>query len=192
MHPYEMQRLIRQRHKDEFLDLKKGSLYHAIERLKKAELIEEVSTTREGRRPERTVYRITEAGESELQDWLRGLLAQPAHEPSSFIAAMSFVAHLSPEEVIDQLEIRTNQLDCGIVALEAVLKNLVPKISRIPLLEAEYMLAMKRAELSWVRSLLAELRGGSLHWNTQLLLNAARGAAGNCPASTPSPPSDSS
>src|SRR5215475_434122 len=80
MHPYEMQRLIRQRHKEEFLDLKKGSLYHAIERLKRSSLIEEVSTGREGRRPERTVYRLTENGETELQEWLRSLLAQPAHE----------------------------------------------------------------------------------------------------------------
>jgi DNA-binding PadR family transcriptional regulator len=192
MHPYEMQRLIRQRHKDEFLDLKKGSLYHAIERLKKAGLIEEASTGREGRRPERTTYRITETGETELQDWLRSLLAQPAYEASAFIAAMSFVAHLSPEEVIDQLEIRTNQLDCGIVALGAILKNLVPKISRIPLLEAEYMLAMRRAELDWVRSLIAELRAGTLHWNTEHLLNSAKGHPRACPGSAPSPPSDSS
>src|SRR5690242_2922629 len=58
MHPYEMQRLIREWHKDEFLDLKRGSLYHAIERLRRAGLIDVVETTREGRRPERTVYRL--------------------------------------------------------------------------------------------------------------------------------------
>ena len=33
MHPYELQRLIRQRKKDDFLDLKRGSLYHNIERV---------------------------------------------------------------------------------------------------------------------------------------------------------------
>jgi DNA-binding PadR family transcriptional regulator len=33
MHPYEIQRLIREYHKDEFLDLKRGSLYHAIAQL---------------------------------------------------------------------------------------------------------------------------------------------------------------
>src|SRR5690242_14900046 len=57
MHPYEMQRLIRERHKDEFLDLKRGSLYHAMERLQAAGLVEPMETFREGRRPERTVYR---------------------------------------------------------------------------------------------------------------------------------------
>src|SRR6516225_7758067 len=91
MHPYEMQRLIRQRHKDEFLDLKRGSLYHAIERLQKAGLIEVVQTSREGKRPERTVYRLSEKGDREIIDWLRELLAKPVQEASLFLAAMSFV-----------------------------------------------------------------------------------------------------
>ena len=30
MHPYEMQRVMHQRHTDELLSLKRGSLYHAI------------------------------------------------------------------------------------------------------------------------------------------------------------------
>ena len=97
-HPYEMQRLIRERHKDDFLQLKPGSLYHAIERLAKAGLIEEVETSREGRRPERTVYRLTECGDVEALEWLRGLLSKPVREPSQFVAAMSFVAHLTPDD----------------------------------------------------------------------------------------------
>ena len=35
MHPYEMQRLIRERKKDDFLDLKRGSLYNSIARLER-------------------------------------------------------------------------------------------------------------------------------------------------------------
>src|SRR5262245_28208293 len=82
MHPYEMQRLIRDWHKDEFLDLKRGSLYHAIDRLRRDGLIEAVETRREGRRPERTVYRLTDGGEQAVQDWLRNMLARPARETS--------------------------------------------------------------------------------------------------------------
>src|SRR6266700_3691399 len=106
MHPYEMQRLIRQRHKDAFLDLKRGSLYHAIERLQRAGLIDPVETSREGRRPERTIYRLTDLGEREVLDWLRELLAQPARETSQFVAAVSFLAQLTPEDARDQLSER--------------------------------------------------------------------------------------
>ena len=40
LHPYEIQRLLKERKKDDVLVLKRGSLYHAIKRLLDAGLIE--------------------------------------------------------------------------------------------------------------------------------------------------------
>ena len=99
-----------------------------------------------------------------MLDWLRDLLARPVRETSSFIAAMSFVAHLTPDEAADQLQIRVRELQCGIVAFGAVLENLTPQIGRVPLLEAEYAVAMRKAELQWIRDLLEDLRSGKLVW----------------------------
>jgi DNA-binding PadR family transcriptional regulator len=180
MHPYEMQRLIRQRHKDDFLDLKRGSLYHAIERLERADLIEAVETSREGRRPERTVYRLTEKGEREALDWLRELLAKPVCEPSQFLAAMSFVLHLSPEDVLDQLGERVHRLEMGLVGLDAILRNLTPQIGRAVLLEVEYARAMQQAELAWVRSLIEEIRAGQIAWHPPTSCGG-----GNAPSAPP-------
>jgi DNA-binding PadR family transcriptional regulator len=165
MHPYEMQRLIRQRHNDQYLDLKRGSLYHAIERLQKADFIEVVETSREGRRPERTIYRLTELGEREVLDWLRELLAKPVCEPSQFVAALSFLPHLSAEDALDQLEMRVHRLEMGIVAISAVLERLTPQIGRACLVEAEYMRALRQAERDWVRSVIDDIRAGRLTWN---------------------------
>jgi DNA-binding PadR family transcriptional regulator len=172
-----MQCLIRERHKNDFLDLKRGSLYHAIERLLRAGWIEELETSRQGRRPERTVYRLTPEGERELLDWLRELIARPVREASQFVAAMSFVGHLTPEDTLTQLQLRERELECGLIALEAVLQNLVPRIGRLPLVEVEYALAMKRAELAWVRSISAEIREGKLTWDADMLLQRAQGAS---------------
>jgi len=127
-------------------------------------LIEEVGTSREGRRPERTDYKLTAAGEQELQDWLRQLLAKPAHERSSFVAALSYLGHLGPEEAVDQLEIRARELDCGIVAMSAVMERLTPQIGRLPLVEAEYVIAQRKSELEWVRALIDDIRAGRLAW----------------------------
>jgi DNA-binding PadR family transcriptional regulator len=165
MHPYEMQRLIRQCHKDAFLDLKRGSLYHAIERLQKAGLIAVAETGREGRRPERTIYRLTDLGEREVLDWLRELLAQPVNEPSQFMAALSFLTHLSAEDALDQLQARASRLDLEIVGFDAILQQLIPKIGRAVLVEAEYMRAMRQAELNWVRSAIDDIRAGRLTWH---------------------------
>jgi DNA-binding PadR family transcriptional regulator len=167
MHPYEMQRLIREWHKDDFLDLKRGSLYHAIARLQKDGSIEATETRREGRRPERTIYQITEKGGNNVVQWLREMLAKPTHEPSQFVAALSFVVHLDPSLVIDRLEERNGFLDAEITELTKVLETLIPRIGRLPLVEVEYALAMCRAEAAWVSAMLGDLRAGRLAWDPQ-------------------------
>jgi DNA-binding PadR family transcriptional regulator len=167
MHPYEMQRLIREWHKDEFLDLKRGSLYHAIDRLRRAGLIDAVETTREGRRPERTVYRLTEQGQRETLVWLRELLARPVREPGQFFAALSFLSHLNPRDVQEQLQQRVSLLEEGIACLNNVLKMMVPRIGRLVLVEVEYERAMRKAELAWVKSLQEDLRSGKLAWDPE-------------------------
>ena len=72
-HPYEIQRLLRERHKSYAVG-KTRTLYRAIEELEAAGYIEPLETSREGRRPERTVYRITPEGSEELENWLAELL----------------------------------------------------------------------------------------------------------------------
>src|SRR3982074_1168169 len=98
MHPYEMQRQMHIRHTDDLLALKRGSLYHAINQLQRDRLIEPVETSRAGRWPERTIYRITADGEEELVTWLRDLLSSPVREPLQFTAALAHVLHLAPRD----------------------------------------------------------------------------------------------
>jgi DNA-binding PadR family transcriptional regulator len=183
MHPYELQRLIREWHKDDFLDLKRGSLYHAIDRLRNAGLIDPVETTREGRRPERTVYRLTEQGEREVRDWLRELLARPGRESMPFFAALSFLPVLTPEDAQAQLQERLSLLVSEIAGLSAALETMVPKIGRLPLLEVEYARAMREAEVAWVKALLKDLRSGRLRWDPQALRRQAARAAPGKPKS---------
>jgi len=169
MHPYEMQRLIREWHKDEFLDLKRGSLYHAIERLKRSGLISPVETNREGKRPERTIYRLTERGEEEVYEWLRQLLAKPVREPSQFFAALSFLPLLAPDSVLHELQQRVFLLESEIAGLNAVLREMMPKIGRLVLVEVEYERALREAEMAWVKSLMEDLRSGKLAWDPKAL-----------------------
>src|SRR5262249_56593072 len=85
MHPYDVQRVIRQRHKDYAIE-RPRALYRAFERLARDELIEPVETSREGRRPERTVYRITDEGRAEFQHWLGHLLGRGLGQDTAFRA----------------------------------------------------------------------------------------------------------
>jgi DNA-binding PadR family transcriptional regulator len=177
MHPYEMRRLMRERHKEDRLLLKSGSIYHAIKWLEQSHLVEAIETSRLGKRPERTVYRITAAGEKELLNWLRDLLAIPVREPSSFAVALDHAVHLSPGELADQLEKRVSLLEHPLKEMDLVIKALTPKVGRVNLLEVEFEQALRHAELRWVRQLARELRAGSLTWNIEKILNYLRKAA---------------
>jgi DNA-binding PadR family transcriptional regulator len=175
MHPYEMQRLLKHRHKDDILVLKRGSLYHAVGRLERAELVEPIKTNREGRRPERTTYRLTSTGEKELLRWLRELIAKPKHEPSEFMVSVSFLAYLTPKDALEQLEVRAESLSQECTALAESLKKHSQTLDRIHLLETEYARAMRAAELAWVRGVVLELRKGRLHWDLKAMLKSIHG-----------------
>jgi DNA-binding PadR family transcriptional regulator len=165
LHPYEMQQLMRERGHDQVIKLKGGSLYSTIERLTAAGLIEPMETSREGRRPERTVYALTEAGRDELLLWLRELLSAPVHEYPWFGSALAFLAALPQEEVLRLLERRAIALEADVAALDSVRQTMERSgLPRLFGVEGEYALAMRRAELAWLRQILDDLRTGKLEW----------------------------
>lgn len=174
MHPYQMQRLLRERHKDDVLVLKRGSLYHAIGRLVRAGLIEAVTVEREGRRPERTTYRLTPEGERELVNWLRQRLATVQRGPSEFMGSLSFLVHLPPDDAAAQLEARTRALSQQVAEMSAGMARVGAYVDRIHLIESEYAIAMLRAEARWVRELLGELRSGRFKWDLKKILKEVR------------------
>lgn len=176
MHPYQMQAILHERHQDEILVLKRGSLYHAINRLLRAKLIEVVSSTREGRRPQRTTYRILPAGRRQLVTSLREMVGTPKPEPSDFLASLNFIVYLTPQVVTRQMDKRATSLEREIVSVETGLQSALSFVGRVHLLEIEYLLAMRQAELAWVRTILGQLRSANLSWNLQHIFKQIRGA----------------
>ena len=174
MHPYEMQRLLRLRHKAEILALKRGSLYHAIGRLQRDQLITAKSTSRNGRRPERTTYAITATGRKQFTQILRHIVATPRRESSEFMAAMSFLVHLTPAEALPRLEERAEHLEKEISEYRTGVAAAARFVLRINLVESEYLIAMLKAELAWVRGLIAEISSGALAWDLKSVLKEAR------------------
>src|SRR5438105_6629525 len=94
MHPYEMKLKMKERGHDQVIRLKGGSIYDTVERLEAGGFIKSQETSREGRRPERTVYAITQAGRDEITGWLAVLLTQPLSGYPQFPAALAFMAAL--------------------------------------------------------------------------------------------------
>ena len=162
MHPYEMATLLKERAKDASIKIQWGSLYTVVQNLEKHGFVEAVDTTRQGKRPERTVYAITAAGRAELKDWMRELLAEPQQEFTSFEAALSNAGVLSPDEVIDLLRRRIATLDTYVAEWRARVTAAVAAVPRIFLIEAEFKVSMAEAEAAWVRSIVTELVDGTM------------------------------
>jgi DNA-binding PadR family transcriptional regulator len=167
MHPYRMQQLIRQRGKDSVVNVgQRASLYKAIDRLEKAGLARVRETSRDRLWPERTVYELTDAGREVLHDWLGDALAARQREFPEFPAALSFLALLTPEEVLARLEQRQIALSTELAALDAASRAAASAdIPRLFLVEDEYRLAVMRAEQTWVTGIVEDLRAGRLTWS---------------------------
>jgi DNA-binding PadR family transcriptional regulator len=164
MHPYEIARLLRHRGKDQSIKIRYGSLYTVVQSLEDQGFVTAEGTARAGRRPERTVYRLTDDGRDELDDRMRELVSEPAKEYTNFEAALSLMGVLPPDEVIPLLAQRLRLLEAQLAGARAELRelNVEQRLPRIFLIESEYAQAMKQAEVDWVRELVRELTDGSL------------------------------
>jgi DNA-binding PadR family transcriptional regulator len=165
MHPYEIRRLVRQRGRADQVDLRPGSLYRTIERLERAGLVEPVETTRQGRFPERTIYRLSEHGQEELYEWMRELLSTPMKDFPQLLGALSVLAILEPDDARAQLEGRVIRLEGEIAAMETQVRRLRGVLPRLFMVEAEYAIVLRKAELDWVKELVEDLRTGRLSWS---------------------------
>jgi DNA-binding PadR family transcriptional regulator len=155
MHPYELGRLMRAHGDDRSIKFTHGSLYMVFGQLAKAGFIVEHETSREGQRPERTVYALTDAGRAELKDWMRELVAEPRHEYPRFVAALSMIAALHPDEVVTLLRDRLDGLRRQVDEAEAVIAG--ADAHPLFLVEEEYRVALLNAEMAFVRHFLERI-----------------------------------
>jgi DNA-binding PadR family transcriptional regulator len=167
MHPYRMQQMIKQRGKDKIANVAaRNSVYQTIDRLLRTELIAIRETSRDERRPERTVYELTDAGWHALRSWTRDMLASPAREFPEFPAALASLMLLAPAEVQSQLSTRAAALSAEVDQARAELAEF-PELPRLFRLDDEYRLAVQTAELSWLTEVVEALRTGELTWSEE-------------------------
>jgi DNA-binding PadR family transcriptional regulator len=165
MHPYELSRTLREHGDDRSIKFNHGSLYMVVQQLARAGFITEVETSRDGQRPERTVYALTEAGRAEFRDWLRDLVAEPVHEYPPFVAALSLVAALPPGEVVSLLQQRLDRLAAARAQIRGLIDTTVGQgVPELFLVEEQYRLALLDAETAFVREFIGKITDPQTGW----------------------------
>jgi DNA-binding PadR family transcriptional regulator len=168
MHPYELGRALRDNGDARSIKFNHGSLYMVVQQLTRAGLITEQETSRDGLRPERTVYALTDAGRLELRDWLRELVEEPRHEYPHFVAALSLIAALPPSEVLRLLGSRLDRLAAARAEIRTIIDEATAReVPALFLIEEEYRLAMYEAESAFVARFLEGITHPETGWGRQ-------------------------
>ncbi|GEP47603.1 hypothetical protein MSA03_11110 [Microbacterium saccharophilum] len=164
MHPYEMRRLIRERRDDRLVSIANGTFYHVVGRLERDGLIVPVGVDRQGGRPERTTYSLTDTGRSAETTWLRRELPRIDNLMEHRVALAE--AHVLPREEVarlltlrrDALAAHRQDLRSGVTAAED---------RGVPfqfLVELERETALLDADLAWLDTLLTRLADPGTAW----------------------------
>ena len=164
MHPYEMIRLMRMRRDDRLVTITNGTVYHTVARLERAGLVAEVGVDREGNRPERTTYTVTDAGARSVGEWVRRELPR-IDRPAEFRVALAEAHNLGRGEVRELLSTRRASLDAARSALADG-----RRFARHKGVPDQYLLEVDRdevilaADLAWLDGLIARLADPDFAW----------------------------
>ncbi|MGH7910122.1 MAG: PadR family transcriptional regulator, partial [Candidatus Dormibacteraceae bacterium] len=150
MHPYEATYHFRVRRVEDSIKVRTGSLYHAFEQLQRRGLIEPAEVERAGRRPERTVYHITDAGRVVLQETVTSLVSDPVNEYTKFEAGLVTIAHLGKDEVLRSLRERGIRLRALAAQHRSVLEEHVGMgLPHLFMLEVDYQIDYCSTQAAW-------------------------------------------
>jgi len=162
MHGYEMLQTLVEHHADRIVKVRPGSLYHVVDRLTDEKLIRRAATDREGKRPERVIYEITDAGAEALAARVRELIARPVHEFPQFVVALAEIETLGKGAAANAVDERVEALEARAAEITALRGAGVVRTAYLVALD--YLLAAMQNELSWLRDFADSLRSGQLGW----------------------------
>jgi DNA-binding PadR family transcriptional regulator len=125
--------------------------------------IKATGPVRQGKRPERTIYQITDDGAREMNEWMTELIGVPGKEYPAFMAGLSFLPSLHPDEALMALRARADALKLRLLGMRSTMKATQEAgLPRLFELEVEYEEGQLAAELKFVTALIDDMVSGRL------------------------------
>jgi DNA-binding PadR family transcriptional regulator len=164
-HPYEMFQTMVHRRDARNVKVRPGTLYHQVGRLVDLGLAEAVGTDRDGNRPERTTYAITDQGRTALHDGLLRLLAEPADEYPVFHLAVAEIENIARDEAVSTLTARAAALAGKVAEADEILDVVHGKdLPERYWLDVSYVRAMLSAQIEWLHATVERIERGDVPW----------------------------
>ena len=162
MHAYQLTQVLATRG----VPVNRGSIYDTLGATTRAGWTKPRPAEQVGARPQRIPYALTPAGQAELARRLDAQVRAPRREFPEFLGAVSHIGVLGPERAADALAERAQRLEVLIAHGQQRLDEALGagSVPRLFVIEAEYALAMLRAEKDWVLAMADDISSGQLAW----------------------------
>ena len=158
-HGYQIKKTIAERLSD-FTQIKLPTIYYHLAKMAADGLLSATSE-KPGARPEKTVYRMTEKGETAYREMCGQLLTEQYHPAFANDGIFYFSDHYRPEELVEYLQTYTGKLKADLAVID---RHRDETMRHVPD-EAQHMVRILfshherhyRAELAWAEEALREL-----------------------------------
>ena len=161
VHGYDVRRELVSWHAEEWANVAPGSIYNALKSLTRDGLIEVVGTKQIGGRPERTTYKLTGKGETEMDELLRETLWTVRMPVDPLVAAISLLGFVDRKELMSALEARAAKITGDLKHAEYVIAAIDDIETPDHVREMMRLIyARVGAELEWSRAFKARLAAG--------------------------------
>jgi PadR family transcriptional regulator, regulatory protein AphA len=134
------------------LHLESGMLYHHLKKMARSGWVE-ATTERQGSRPPRQVYRLTEDGETELRRWLAEPVGKTREIRLDFLVKLYFARRLDPalaaRLVAEQRE-TLDRLSASLAEQRAAIDPSASDDAAFTALALDLRIAQTRAALEWL------------------------------------------
>lgn len=161
LYGYELKQIIEE-HMGDWTNIAFGSIYFALGKLAEEGFAEQIAVEQEGRRPSRSVYQITEAGQAEFLRLLREVWGEVERHYYAIDVGLAFMEALPNNEVKSYLKGRIAQLE-GImqhISEHKAEQMAQPEVPTQAAAVFDHSLAHFQAELDWTRDLLDQVEAG--------------------------------
>lgn len=162
-HPYEIRKTMVDRNWNYAFRLRDGSLYYAVDQLREHGWIEAIHTVPVPgeHRPDKTIYRITEAGRREFDRLMYAQLEQPSYPHHPMMLAMPFLRYADQARVAEIAARHLTACEERIASLQVTLAVKEKRIPSSALRNIRGMLQLGIAERDWLMTIINEARSGA-------------------------------
>jgi len=153
MHGYKLMQVLKKQ-VSEFTDIRQPTLYYHLEKLREKGLLSSV-IEQQGKRPERAVYSVTEAGKISLQNMLKEMLHTKYSHDYQLDNVLFFSDMIQTTELLDAFARREEIIASEIQEIKAkreeILRNVPEKLYHKVSAVISHQIIHMEAEIKWLK-----------------------------------------